>query len=101
MARVPLLRDELAHKTLVARAPPDRQPSADLLLDPAHLLVQGAAREPVGGARGDGVHGRELEEADRLVDVVVLHDGRERELDRKSTRLNSSHSGESRMPSSA
>ena len=80
MARVPLLRDELAHEALVARAPPDRQPPADLLLDSAHLLIEGSAREPVGRARGDGVHGRELEEADRLVDVVVLHDGREREL---------------------
>ena len=28
-------------------------------------------------ARGDGVHGRELEQPDRLLDVVVLHDGRE------------------------
>ena len=36
---------------------------------------------------------------------TVLHgidlDVREGEIDRKSTRLNSSHSGESRMPSSA
>ena len=34
-------------------------------------------------------------------DVVPLEVGGAKEEDRKSTRLNSSHSGESRMPSSA
>ena len=35
------------------------------------------------------------------VDASALPDRRRARLDRKSTRLNSSHSGESRMPSSA
>ena len=37
----------------------------------------------------------------RLDELVDVHVGGEVDLDRKSTRLNSSHSGESRMPSSA
>ena len=35
------------------------------------------------------------------VDVTNLADGAKRYIDRKSTRLNSSHANESRMPSSA
>ena len=80
MARVPLLRDELAHEALVARAPADGQAPANLLLDAPHLLIQRTTREPVGGPSGDGVHGRELEEPDRFFDVMVLHHRREREL---------------------
>ena len=36
-----------------------------------------------------------------LIAVVGLREYRDWETDRKSTRLNSSHSGEARMPSSA
>ena len=41
--------------------------------------------------------------SDALLDEFLRHDPdyRDWETDRKSTRLNSSHSGESRMPSSA
>ena len=39
------------------------------------------------------------EEQEKVPNVFDVQDGEE--LDRKSTRLNSSHSGESRMPSSA
>ena len=54
----------------------------------------------------EGVLGRRLlsDPTLRDVSVVVLDEFHERHLsaeDRKSTRLNSSHSGESRMPSSA
>lgn len=80
VARVPLLRDELAHKALIASAPADGQPAADLLLDTPHLLVERAARKAISRPSGDGIHRRELEEPDRFLDVVVLHHGREREL---------------------
>ena len=48
----------------------------------------------------------EVDEANSAIGLALCHleDGPEREMlgrDRKSTRLNSSHSGESRMPSSA
>ena len=72
MTRVPLLRHELLHQALIARTPPDGQSPLDLLLYAGHLLVQLAARHAVRRACGDGVHGGELEEADRLFDVVVL-----------------------------
>ena len=42
-----------------------------------------------------------VEQAARRPRVVEHKDGRAEDADRKSTRLNSSHSGESRMPSSA
>ncbi len=80
VARVPLLRHEFADETLVARTPADRQTTADLLFDLRHLLVDRAARQPVGGARGNGIHGGELEEPDRLLDMVVLYDGRQGEF---------------------
>ena len=41
----------------------------------------------------------EINDSDLIARLVVLIDGMK--IDRKSTRLNSSHSGESRMPSSA
>ena len=61
----------------------------------------GALREEagdgaVGGGRGIG--GRRGHDAREEGPGMV---GREGRIDRKSTRLNSSHSGESRMPSSA
>ena len=42
-----------------------------------------------------------LHPGDSLVEGIVLFQEIEDNADRKSTRLNSSHSGESRMPSSA
>ena len=38
---------------------------------------------------------------DAMTDVLLAHGFEASNIDRKSTRLNSSHSGESRMPSSA
>ena len=49
--------------------------------------------EHLGSRRGVGVA--------VVVDVLIDEDRAFRDRDRKSTRLNSSHSGESRMPSSA
>ena len=43
---------------------------------------------------------KDLGEASYVLDIKVYKDKFKR-IDRKSTRLNSSHSGESRMPSSA
>lgn len=80
MTRVTLLRDELAHEALIARAPSDRQPSPQLLLDPGHLLVQFAAREAVCGTGDDGVHGGELEQSYGFFDVVREDDGGEGEF---------------------
>ena len=44
---------------------------------------------------------KELEVGVKLEKEVVEKEERKAKVDRKSTRLNSSHSGESRMPSSA
>ena len=43
----------------------------------------------------------EIEVIEMFDSVAIKHYQRQQEKDRKSTRLNSSHSGESRMPSSA
>ena len=44
-----------------------------------------------------------IDEFDKMndADQTSMHEAMEQQSDRKSTRLNSSHSGESRMPSSA
>ena len=44
---------------------------------------------------------KELHELGRSDAWIAKHLGMDKDEDRKSTRLNSSHSGESRMPSSA
>ena len=72
---------------------------------PAH------ARDPLYGApaiasawaalRAGGVLAVWAEESDRSYPLRLRDAGFTVEVDRKSTRLNSSHSGESRMPSSA
>ena len=64
------------------------------------LQVQTAFNEMIAGRTSLLVAHRlsTIREADC---ILVLKDGRLIERDRKSTRLNSSHSGESRMPSSA
>ena len=49
---------------------------------------------------GDGKLGYGFTSADELEEIDIGHGDKPRP-DRKSTRLNSSHSGESRMPSSA
>ena len=41
------------------------------------------------------------EDIERWDNIVYGHDDREMQRDRKSTRLNSSHNNQSRMPSSA
>ena len=52
-------------------------------------------------ARGDNLRARERAIKEYNVAIRVRHLIPLQVLDRKSTRLNSSHSGESRMPSSA
>lgn len=78
--RVALARDEFLDERGVARRPADRQPPADLALDALDLLVELAPRQALDRAGRDGVHRRELEQPDRLVDVVRQDDGRERDL---------------------
>ena len=87
--------DEVTSIVGVSRRGPDRTgaPYDDVewhRLDVAEPTAAGRLSEIVAGA-------------DAVVDLVwVIRPNRDRDhLDRKSTRLNSSHSGESRMPSSA
>ena len=75
MTRVVLICDEFPDQTLVARAPPDRQPPPELLLDPPHLIIQFASRQTVDRSSRHGVHGGEFEEPDGFFDVMGL-DGR-------------------------
>ena len=49
----------------------------------------------------DDVENFDFHKANQLPTKLLLHSIVSRIIDRKSTRLNSSHSGESRMPSSA
>ena len=60
-------------------------------------------RPSVAGVRDLRAADRVVQVAERLVVLAVggVAEHGSDELDRKSTRLNSSHSGESRMPSSA
>ena len=55
----------------------------------------------VGGAGGNAVQHMLESDIQGVKFVCANTDYRDWETDRKSTRLNSSHSGESRMPSSA
>src|SRR6056297_1889555 len=75
------------------------------VLDRATNLVLGlvaAAREAHGENQDERREDREAARQGRSPPrSTVARRGRARERDRKSTRLNSSHSGESRMPSSA
>lgn len=80
VTRKALLRDELAYKTLIAGAPSDRKSSPELLLNAVHLIVDLTAREPIRRAGRHRIHRRELEQPDRLLDVMVLYDWRECKL---------------------
>ena len=53
--REPLVRHELPHEALVARAPADGQALLEVALDRLHLVVQLAAAQPVRRARGEVV----------------------------------------------
>ena len=52
---------------------------------------------------GLGLFSEEYKQTEELndADAVLVRSAKMHDIDRKSTRLNSSHSGESRMPSSA
>lgn len=80
MLAVALTRNELLDERSVTRAPTNRQSSPDLTLDPLDLLVELTSGKTFDRTGRDCVHGRELEEADGLVDVMRLDDGRERDL---------------------
>lgn len=80
MLAVALTRNELLDERSVTRAPTDRQSTPDLTLDPLDLLVELTSGKTLDRTGRDGVHGRELEEANGLVNVVRLNDGRESDL---------------------
>lgn len=69
----PLLRHKLPHKRSITSAPPNGQPPPDIRFDLVDLLLQIAPRHALDIASLNGVHGRKLEQTDRLVDVVLLY----------------------------
>jgi len=76
MARTPLLRHELLDETLITCAPANGKSPAQFPLYPRHLLVKLSTGQSISRPSGDGVHGREFEQADGLFDMVVLDHGR-------------------------
>ena len=95
-SEMPTLRDEICFQDVIYTPFPIR------LAQLAGVLL---AKFPgielkVIDANAMGVSIKELEDILPVADVMIFQ-YRDWETDRKSTRLNSSHSGESRMPSSA
>ena len=81
----------------------DLRAAGPILQDMVAAIVGHAAMlNELDGATGDGDHGVNMSKGFRLTgQKLAAHPQGLGEGDRKSTRLNSSHSGESRMPSSA
>ena len=78
VAGVALLSHELLYQALVARTPAYRQSPSDLRFDAGHLFIEVLAGKAVRRTCSDGIHRRELEQANGFLDVMNLDDGRQR-----------------------
>ena len=88
-------------RPLPASSRPPRGPPRELCREPRSPWRRGLLRlrEPRG--RGSSLASSIPGISIRIIGLLLMYSGGYRGSDRKSTRLNSSHSGESRMPSSA